>query len=199
MKRLLTAFVLVLALVAQAVTQAIATPPPQAVRVIVDDGDGSSLGSGTLVRSDLIVTNWHVVKDRKGVVKVRFPDKLEVEATVVKVDSTWDLAALRIEPVTVSAIEFGPVPKIGDIVTVGGYGGAEGIYMTASGPVMGFYLPRNSSIGDWFQVDAQVRSGDSGGGMFKDRKLVGVLFGCQSDGTYGSHIGRVRWFLEDVE
>jgi len=195
MKRLFTALLLTLALVATA----IAAPPAQAVRVIVNDGSSHSLGSGTLVRSDLIVTNWHVVKDRKSWVKVRFPDKTEVLATVVKTDRTWDLAALRIEAVTVPPIEFGDVPKRGDIIVVGGYGGYEAGYKAASGAVIRFCMPSASDAGDILQVDAQVRSGDSGGGMFKDGKLVGVLFGCQSDGTYGSHIGRVRWFLEDVE
>ncbi len=194
MKRLLTAFVLVLALVASAIAA-----PPQAVRVRVNDGDSSSLGSGTLVRSDLIVTNWHVVKDRKGEVTVRFPDRVEVVATVVKVDRTWDLAVLRIDSVTVVPIEFGEVPKRGDIVIVGGYGGLDAGYKESSGPVLGFYSPANNSIGDIIRVGAQVRSGDSGSGMYKDGKLVGVLFGRQSDGTYGSHIGRVRWFLEDAE
>lgn len=193
MKRLCTALLLTLALVAQA----IAAPPVQAVRVIVNDGGSHSLGSGTLVCSDLIVTTWHVVQDRKSWVKVRFPDKTEVLATVVKTDRMWDLAALRIEAVTVPPIEFGDVPKIGDVIVVGGYG--SGSYKAASGPLVKFVMPSASNAGDIMQVDAQVRSGDSGGGMFKDGKLVGVLFGCQSDGTYGSHIGRVRWFLEDVK
>ncbi len=193
MRRAFAAIVLVLALVASAIAV-----PPQAVRVIVDDGAMESLGSGTLVRSNLIITNWHVVQDRKGAVKVQFPNGTEVLATVVKTDRTWDLAALRIETVGVPPVEFGSVPKRGDIVVVGGYG-SNGVYKTASGPVTGFYMPANSSIGDWFCVKAPVRSGDSGGGMFKGGKLVGVLFAGSADSTYGTHIGRVRRFLGDVK
>ncbi len=193
MKHLLAAL-LVLALTGQAVAD---VPPPQAVRVFVEEGGGMSMGTGTLVRPDLIVTNNHVVRDRDGVIRVLFPDWTVVAAKVVKTDKRWDLAALKIEPVKIPPMKFGKHPKVGDIVTVGGYG--SGWYEKHSGKIIDFYKPDAKSPGDIVNVNAMVRSGDSGGAIIKDGELVGVLFGCSDDGTYGADIGQVRKFLKDVK
>ena len=193
MKRALAAIVLTLVFACQAAAD---VPPPNVVRVFVEDRDGRlSMGTGTLVASDRIVTNWHVIKDRakRGVVRVLFPDWSLYVAEVVKTDKIWDLAELRIAPVLIPPMELGEKPERGDLVTVGGYG--SGWHKSSSGKVLKFYMPSRSNIGDLMQIDTHVRSGDSGGPMIKDGKLVGVLFGNQSDGTYGAHVGRVRKFL----
>lgn len=195
MKRILSAIVLAFALIVPASAD---VPPANVVHVIVEDKDDTgSNGTGTLVRPDLIITNWHVVQDRVGKVRVVFPDWSVYEAKVVKVDKKWDLAALKIEPVLLPAVELGERVEKGDVVTVGGYG--SGWYETDSGKVLGFYAPSQGSPGDIIQIDAHVRSGDSGGPMLKDGKLVGVLFGNQPDGTYGTAIDRVKKFLESVK
>ena len=73
-------------------------PHPAVARVIVPEGGVTSFGSGTLVdvrdQFGLVVTNWHVVRDSRGVVEVVFPDGFRSHARPLKVDSNWDLAAL---------------------------------------------------------------------------------------------------------
>jgi S1-C subfamily serine protease len=195
MKRFLSAIVLTFALIASASAD---VPPSNVVHVIVEDkGDTGSNGTGTLVRPDLILTNWHVVKDRVGKVRIVFPGWFVYEAKVVKVDKKWDLAALQIEPLLLPPIELGVRAEKGDIVVVGGYG--SGRYKVVSGKVLAFYSPGLNSPEDIMQIDAKVRSGDSGGPMLKDGKLVGVLFGCRPDGTYGATIDRVKKFLKGVK
>jgi len=193
MKRLL-ATILVLAFAAPAVAD---VPPPNVVRIFVEEGkEGMSMGTGTLVRPDLVITNNHVVRDRDGVIRVLFPDWTVVTAKVVKTDKKWDLAALKIEPVKIPPMKFGKHPKVGDMVTVGGYG--SGWYERHDGKIKDFYKPDSNSSGDIINVDAMVRNGDSGGAIISNGKLVGVLFGC-SDGTYGTDVGQVKRFLEGVK
>lgn len=193
MKHVLAA-ILILAFAGQAVAD---VPPPNVVRVFVEEGkEGMSMGTGTLVRPDLIVTNNHVVRDRNGTIRILFPDWTVVTAKVVKVDKKWDLAALKIESVKIPPMKFGKHPKLGDVVSVGGYG--SGWFESNSGKIVDFYKPDAKSPGDIVNVEAMVRNGDSGGPIISNGKLVGVLFGC-NDGTYGTDVGQVRKFLEGVK
>jgi serine protease Do len=185
--------ILILAFAAPAVAD---VPPPNVVRIFVEDKEGMSMGTGTLVRPDLVITNNHVVKDRGGTIRVLFPDWSVSIAKVVKTDKRWDLAALKIEPVKIPPMKFGKHPKVGDVVTVGGYG--SGWYESNSGKIVDFYAPDKKSPGDIVNVDAMVRSGDSGGAIISNGELVGVLFGC-NDGTYGTDVGQVKQFLENVK
>ncbi len=170
------------------------TPIPQAVRVVVQDTDGAfSAGTGTLIRGDLIITNNHVVRDRAkdGKITVKFPDGLICEGKVVKTDKVWDLAAIRIEKVDVTPLPLGDRPATGDVITVGGYG--SGDYKASSGALSSF-----THLG-FMAVKTTVRSGDSGGAMVMNGKLVGVLWGCTDTHTYGACVSRVKKFLEDVK
>jgi putative serine protease PepD len=198
MKRIFASLALALAMLVPA--SAADTPIPQAVRVVVQDTDNSfSAGSGTLVRGDLVVTNWHVVKDqaKNGTVTVKFPDGIICDAEVVKTDRAWDLAAVRIEKVDVAPLPLGDRPAAGDVITVGGYG--SGDYKSTSGELWAYVSPGRDLAFDVMEVKAVVRNGDSGGGMVMDGKLVGVLFGCDGKATYGSCVSQVRKFLEDIE
>jgi hypothetical protein len=52
---------------------------------------------------------------------------------------------------------------------------------------------------DIIEVTTAARNGDSGGPIFAlDGTLAGVLFGSISGTTNGSHVGRVRDFLQSV-
>ena len=199
MKRIFASLALALAMLVPA--SAADTPIPQAVRVVVQDRDANfSAGTGTLVEDDLIVTNWHVVKDRakNGKIVVKFPDGLICEGEVVKTDKVWDLAAIRIEDlVSVPPLLLGDLPATGDMITVGGYG--SGDYKAIAGELRAYVAPDKNTPFDVMEVKAVVRQGDSGGAMVKDGKLVGVLFGCDGIATYGSCVLQVRKFLEGVE
>lgn len=199
MKRIFASLALALAMFAPAV--AADTPIPQAVRVVVQDTDGAfSAGTGTLIRSDLIITNNHVVRDRArgGTITVKFPDGLIYAGKVVKTQKVWDLAAIRIESVSVTPLPLGDRQATGVMITVGGYG--SGDYKASTGELTAFYLHNNaSSYRGTLEVNTTVRSGDSGGAMVRNGKLVGVLWGCDSTNTYGTCISQVKKFLEGIE
>jgi S1-C subfamily serine protease len=166
----------------------------------VQDRDGNfSAGTGTLVEDDLIVTNWHVVKDRarKGTITVKFPDGLICEGKVVKTTKVWDLAAIRIESVSVTPLPLGDRPATGDMITVGGYG--SGDYKASTGELWAYVAPDKNTPFDVMEVKTTVRQGDSGGAMVMNGELVGVLFGCDGVATYGSCVLQVKKFLEGVE
>jgi S1-C subfamily serine protease len=185
------------------VTNLIGDKHPAVVRIDVE-GAGNVVyhGSGALVmaseKKGLVITNWHVIRDAAGTITVRFPDGFTTSATVVKTDRTWDLAALstarpNAQPVKLSA----SVPKIGDALTVAGYG--SGTYRQSSGRLLQYCAPGMTEPNDIIEVTTAARNGDSGGPIFAlDGTLAGVLFGSISGTTNGSHVGRVRHFLQSV-
>lgn len=199
MKRLFAS--LALALMMLAPVNAADTPMPQAVRVVVEDTDTYfSVGTGTLIRADLIITNNHVVRDRakNGKITVKFPSGLTYSGKLVKTNKVWDLAAIRIESVSVTPLSLGDRQATGVMITVGGYG--SGDYKTSAGELTAFYLPSSgSSYRGTLEVAAPVRNGDSGGAMVRSGKLVGVLWGCDGTSTYGTCVSQIKKFLEGVK
>ncbi|MHC4370216.1 MAG: S1 family peptidase, partial [Planctomycetota bacterium] len=130
-----------------------ATPPDFCVRVFVADKDGShSMGSGTLLAPNLIVTNWHVVRDnRRGTaVKILFPDWSVSAGYVVLVDKAWDIAAISIPRVKVKPATLGDPPKKGDRLTVHGYG--MGLPAQSTGTLGHFRAPNQKSPPDFVQI-----------------------------------------------
>lgn len=174
-------------------------PRPAVVRVVAPEGKAVSYGSGTLVGLDqkhgLVLTNWHVVRDAAGEVRVEFPDGFRSNATVLRTDRTWDLAALLIwrpdaRPVQIAA----EAPVRGDRLTIAGYG--RGRYREATGKVVQFVSPGKREPFEMVEVEVAARNGDSGGPIFNAAgEVAGVLFGSADGRTNGSHCGRVRWFV----
>jgi len=176
---------------------------PAVVRIDVEGGENVVYhGSGTLVEvtetTGLVLTNWHVIRDRCGEVRVRFPDGLVATATVVKTDATWDLAALSIARPNTQPVGLAQaIPEIGDTLTIAGYGG--GTYRQSSGRLLQFCAPSMTEPEEILEVTTAARNGDSGGPIFaQDGTLAGVLFGSISGTTNGSHVGRVRSFLQPL-
>ena len=175
------------------------TPHPAVARIIVPESGATAYGSGTLVdvrdQYGLVVTNWHVVRDAKGVIEVAFPNGFRSHARALKVDPDWDLAALVIwrppmEPVTIAA----QPPRPGDLLTIHGYG--QGQYRIATGRCTAYYAPRVRWPTEMVELDVEARQGDSGGPIFNDRgQLAGVLFGAGQGTTLGSFSPRVTNFL----
>jgi S1-C subfamily serine protease len=182
------------------VTFAHAAPPPDfCVRVFVADRDGGghSMGSGTLLTSTLIVTNWHVVRDgRRGdPVKVLFPSWNVSAGYVVLVNKEWDIAAILIPEVNVVPTVLGKMPAKGESLTVHGYG--MGLPARSTGKLTAFRSPSQGAPGDLIEItDALVRQGDSGGPILNTRgEYVGTLFGGGRGFTIGTHVNRVRVIL----
>jgi hypothetical protein len=146
----------------------------------------------------LVVTNWHVVRDSRGVVEVVFPDGFRSHARPLKVDSNWDLAALviwrpPIEPVKIAS----QPPRPGDALTIHGYG--QGRYRSATGRCTTYYAPHPNFPHEMVELDVEARQGDSGGPIFNQSgELAGVLFGAGQGTTLGSFAPRVSNFLASL-
>ena len=175
---------------------------PSVARVIVTERDGTSFGSGTLVdvrgTHGLVITNWHVVRDAAGPIKVVFPNGFESPARVHKVDKDWDLAALDIWSPSLTPVSLSTVPpRPGDMLTIAGYG--SGDYRSVSGRCTQYLAPDDDMPFEIVELSASARQGDSGGPIFNQSgELAGVLFGEGGGATCGSYCGRVSQFLANV-
>jgi serine protease Do len=175
------------------------TPHPAVVRVSVQEQDGISQGSGTLVeireQYGLVVTNWHVVRDASGGIQVIFPDGYRSAARVLSTDRDWDLAALLIWRPSVKPVPLAPrAPRPGERLTIAGYG--PGNYRAVDGRCTQYVSPGANLPFEMVEVSARARQGDSGGPIFNaDGQLAGVLFGSGGGTTSGSFAGRVQSFL----
>ena len=174
----------------------VSAAPMNIVRVSVQDtGNIQSHGTGVLIQPTLVITNWHVLVNRVGTTQIIFPDGFTCAAKLIKMSREWDLAVLQTEAFTTPPVKLGESPMLGDIVTAGGYGGIAGRYLNDTGEVLKFLSPEKDAPADFFQINATTRSGDSGGPILKDEKLVGILWGGDSDSTYAVTVGRIRLFL----
>ncbi len=174
-------------------------PHPAVCRVVVEEQMGQAFGSGTLIdaREDygLVVTNWHVVRDATGKIEVQFPSGFRSEARPVKLDETWDLAALVVwRPPTEPVRLANQAPVVGDLLTIHGYG--QGDYRQAWGRCTDYYSPTQGMPQELVELNVEARQGDSGGPIFNAQgEMAGVLFGAGQGTTLGSFGGRVDQFL----
>jgi len=157
---------------------------------------GNSLGSGVAVASangqTLILTAQHVVQDG-GPYTVAGK-----AARIIATDKTWDLAALVVDDSMPTARLSNRLPKIGDILTVCGYGSNN--YSENTGEIVAFFSPGGNNPNDWIAINAKARSGDSGGPLFySDGTICAVLFGSDQTGAHGSHCLRIRKFLSEIK
>ncbi|MEX0936557.1 MAG: serine protease [Pirellulales bacterium] len=178
------------------------TPHPAVVRVVVPENGGTSYGSGTLIdvrdRYGLVITNWHVVRDSADEVEVIFPGGFRSKASVLKVDSDWDLAALVIWRPEVDPVSLADrAPQPGELLTIAGYG--QGEYRQATGRCTQYVAPGMNFPYEMVELSTAARQGDSGGPIFNEQgELAGVLFGAGHGTTSGSYCGRVAQFLTTI-
>lgn len=198
-------FLLILVATLFMATPAIAHPefPAGTVRVyIYEDGDNlaDSYGSGAIISPTLVLTNWHVVKDRRRTqaIQIRFANGSRSFAIVLQQNKKWDVALLKIHATAMKPFMIGTRPKSGKRATIHGFG-RDYEYIAGTGKVSkSFFGPTNDSAGDFFQVMGVVaRQGDSGGPITDSRgNLIGILFGSNKgkDGTYtmGVTIDRIK-------
>ncbi len=178
-------------------------PHPAVARIVVPEGEATSMGSGTLVDLrdgyGIVVTNWHVVRDAQAPIEVIFPNGFTSKARALKVDSDWDLAALVIyEPKGVQPVKIAPTaPQPGDQLTICGYG--PGIYRSVTGRCTQYYSPKEHLPQQMVELNVEARQGDSGGPILNSNgELAGVLFGAGNGTTMGSFGGRVGEFLASL-
>lgn len=151
---------------------------PFAVKVSVDKLLARC--SGTLIRGDLVLTSYNVIRDRKNgeAITVKFHDGFEREASLVKSDKVLGLVLLRIKPVLYpSAAPALLRATKKDSVTIYGFSVGE-ISAQVIGEVVAYRAIRRGSPRDTFLVNNKCLPGMVGGPVLNSSgDLVGILYG----------------------
>ncbi|MGE2692332.1 S1C family serine protease [Mycolicibacterium pulveris] len=137
-------------------------------------------GSGVVLRSDIVVTNAHVVGESRSVT-VLFADGESSPGQVVGTDTVTDLAVVRTERKDLPVPEFRTdLPRAGEIaVAIGSPLGFQN--SVTAGVISGLHrdIPgsaaQSQSLVDLIQTDASISPGNSGGALLDaDGRVVGI-------------------------
>jgi serine protease Do len=153
---------------------------------VVGLGRGWSLGSGTIIAKDRVLTNAHNV--RREEVTVTFADGRRETGTVAGVDADLDLAVLDVRTNGRSPIEWaeGSEPEIGAPVLALGNPGGRGLRVTlgfvSSGP-RSFRGPRGRRVAGAIEHTAALPRGSSGGPLVDSEGRLLGLNAIRTDGN----------------
>lgn len=143
----------------------------------------SGLGSGVVVREDgRIMTASHVITDAENII-VEFPSGEEVPATIVTASKDADVAMIKLvwipKDMQVAKLGDSDLVEIGDEVMVIGapYGLSHSV---STGIISGKHAEKdytNDFIqSEFFQTDAAINHGNSGGPMFNSKgEVIGLV------------------------
>ncbi|HEX7439764.1 MAG TPA: Do family serine endopeptidase [Caldimonas sp.] len=126
------------------------------------------MGSGFIISPDgLILTNAHVVREAKDVT-VKLSDRREFSAKVLGIDTTTDIAVLRIDAKDLPTVRLGDARQleVGDpVLAIGAPYGLEQSATQGIVSAKGRSLPGDAVV-PFIQTDAAVNPGNSGGPLF---------------------------------
>jgi S1-C subfamily serine protease len=158
---------------------------------------GTATGSGFVVDKDgTIITNAHVVEGADKV-QVRFDENGEfIDAEVKGVDTSTDVAVLKIDPSKVST-GLTPIPlgdssklQVGDpVIAIGNPFGYSRTVTTGivSGLQREIQAPNGFTIPDVIQTDAAINPGNSGGPLLDaNGRVIGINSQIRTAGGEGS-------------
>jgi S1-C subfamily serine protease len=157
----------------------------------------SALGSGFVVdKAGHIVTNYHVVRDASEI-RVSFSNRDTVEAKLVGVDPSTDLAVLKVDT---DASALTPLPlgdsdtvRVGDPVVA--IGNPFGLTRTATAGIVSalqrfITAPNRFAIDHVIQTDAPINKGNSGGPLLNARgEVIGVNTQIETGGVSQGNVG----------
>jgi S1-C subfamily serine protease len=186
--------------------------PPDYDQPWQTEGADSSFGSGVVVstsRGLRILTNAHCVQDHVYVEVRRYGLAKKYQAEVEALGHDCDLALLSVDDEAffagVTPMPVGPLPELGDTVSVCGFPvGGERVSITR-GIVSRIDLVRYEQSNRLLlalQIDAAINSGNSGGPVIRGNHLVGVAFQSLDDAEQVGYViaGEVvAHFLADVD
>lgn len=172
---------------------------PFVAKIIVDYTSYEDRGSGSLIESDLVLTCFHNIRDRRTQpIWAEFSDGTRKKCSIVKKDPTLDLCLLRIDPVLYPVVEVAAKPvERGDQITICGFPLGKD-YKEISGKVIGRRCHRINGPETVFLVSEKSIAGMSGGPALRNGKLVGVLFGSNVYSNI-SGVDAIHGFIKDVD
>jgi len=166
-------------------------------------------GSGCIIKGNRILTNAHVVSDQTFIQVRKYGQSEKHKANVLAVSHEADLALLTVEEKEffkdVKALSLGTLPDIQDEVVVYGFPqGGDSLSLT-KGVISRIEHQRYAHSAISFlsiQIDAAINSGNSGGAVLKDDKIIGVAMQSLSDSENIGYIVPtpiIDHFLQDLE
>ena len=142
----------------------------------------SGMGSGVLVREDLVLTAAHVVGNAEKII-VEFLDGESIEGKTIRISRIADVALIQLDKAplkpNIAKIGESDLVKIGDEIFV--VGAPMGLtHSLSSGIISGRHAEqRITSEGnslEFFQTDAAINTGNSGGPMFNLKgEVIGIV------------------------
>ena len=139
----------------------------------------TGLGSGFIVDSSgVILTNAHVVEGADEV-RVKLPDRREFRGKVAGIDTTTDIAVVKIDARDLPAVKIGDPQKVrvGEwVLAIGSPFGFENTVTAGIVSATSRSLPEGSYV-PFIQTDAAVNPGNSGGPLFN---MQGQVIGINS-------------------
>lgn len=152
---------------------------PSTVLLVMENSETKEAksGSGFFVAEDVVVTNFHVIKETtEGYAKIYGEDKIYEVLGVVGIDEENDLALLKIKGIKGKPLKLNTddATAIGDeVFAVGNPKGLEGTF--SQGIVSSI---RKTDKLNLLQITASISPGSSGGAVLNDRgEVVGVAVG----------------------
>jgi putative serine protease PepD len=159
--------------------------------------DGGS-GTGFVIDNDgTIVTNAHVVGDSDEV-QVQFADDRTVTGEVSGVDTSSDLAVVRVDPAragSLTALELADSDTVRTGQLAVAIGSPFGLPQTATAGIVSgtgrhIQAPDGFQIDSVIQTDAPINPGNSGGPLLDaDGRVIGVNSQIATGGTSQGNVG----------
>ena len=132
-----------------------------------------SSGSGVIWRSDLIITNAHVIHGSRATVKLS--DGRVLDAVCTNRDPKRDLAALKVEVSDLPAAIIGDSAtlRVGELVLA--IGNPNGIKSALTTGIVHAIKPKDASSSQWVMADVRLAPGNSGGPLSDARgRVIGI-------------------------
>ncbi len=177
------------------VAEVVKRKSPAVVSISNETTQGGSLGSGFLIdAAGHIITNAHVV-DSASKTTVTFEDGTEAKGTILGVDTSTDVAVVKIDkvPTGVSPLPLGNSGGLTvgqEVVAIGNPYGYAGTATTGIVSALERVIesPSGFTIQNAIQTDAAINQGNSGGPLFdRDGRVIGInsQIASQNGGNVG--------------
>lgn len=150
-------------------------------------------GSGFIVSPDgEILTNGHVVKDMSEI-KVILNDGKEYNAKVIGIDTSTDIALIKIDAKDLPYLQLGNSDKLEVGQRVAAIGNPLGLQASMTTGIVSAKGRNNldlSRIEDYIQTDAAINRGNSGGPLLDmNGKVIGMNTAIVTDMANGGYMG----------
>ena len=203
------------------ITKAVKKALPSVVNIVMSKGLKSfskikvSGGSGFIVeKNGIVLTNRHVVEDKKAEYLVILQDGEKIKPKILAVDRINDIAILKINKKNLPAIELGNSLKLELGEEVIAIGNALGLFKNtvSTGVISGLsreieaqneLSQKQASLRGLIQTDAAINPGNSGGPLINTKgKAIGInaamVFGAENIG-FALPINNAKKDLQDFK